>query len=50
MVSASGKQTERMITDYTGTGINGDYCLTAGPEGALWFTNSGNNSIGRITP
>ena len=23
--------------------------ITAGPDGALWFTNCGNNSIGRIT-
>jgi streptogramin lyase len=23
--------------------------ITAGPDGALWFTNDGNNSIGRIT-
>ena len=23
--------------------------ITAGPDGALWFTNSGNDSIGRIT-
>jgi virginiamycin B lyase len=23
--------------------------ITAGPDGAMWFTNYGNNSIGRIT-
>jgi virginiamycin B lyase len=23
--------------------------ITAGPDGALWFTDNGNNSIGRIT-
>ena len=23
--------------------------ITAGPDGALWFTSNGNNSIGRIT-
>jgi streptogramin lyase len=23
--------------------------ITAGPDGALWFTNHGNSSIGRIT-
>jgi virginiamycin B lyase len=23
--------------------------ITAGPDGALWFANSANNSIGRIT-
>jgi hypothetical protein len=23
--------------------------ITSGPDGALWFTNAGNNSIGRIT-
>ncbi|HEV3294711.1 MAG TPA: hypothetical protein VG123_37500, partial [Streptosporangiaceae bacterium] len=24
--------------------------ITAGPDGALWFTNQGNNTIGRIDP
>jgi streptogramin lyase len=23
--------------------------ITVGPDGALWFANNGNNSIGRIT-
>ena len=30
-------------------GINSPFEITAGPDGALWFTNRGNNSIGRIT-
>ena len=30
-------------------GISGPEGITAGPDGALWFTNTGNNSIGRIT-
>jgi streptogramin lyase len=33
----------------TGTGIVGATGITSGPDGALWFTNAGNNSIGRIT-
>jgi len=24
--------------------------IVAGPDGALWFTNVGNNTIGRIAP
>jgi hypothetical protein len=36
-------------TNYTGTGIDHPNGITAGPDGALWFTSPGNNSIGRIT-
>jgi len=38
-----------VITNYTGTGISNPDAITAGPDGALWFTDAGNNSIGRIT-
>jgi len=24
--------------------------IAAGPDGNLWFTNLGNNSVGRVTP
>ncbi len=37
------------VTNYTGTGISSPAEIAAGPDGALWFTNSNNNSIGRIT-
>ena len=37
------------MTNYTGTGISAPYGITAGPDGALWFTNQGKYSIGRIT-
>ena len=37
------------MTNYTGKGIDGPVGITTGPDGALWFTNSANNSIGRIT-
>ena len=37
------------VTNYTGTGIDQPLGITAGPDGALWFTNQGNDSIGRIT-
>ena len=30
-------------------GINAPGGITRGPDGALWFTNAGNNTIGRIT-
>jgi streptogramin lyase len=30
-------------------GIDSPYGITAGPDGALWFTNNHGNSIGRIT-
>ena len=37
------------VSNYTGTDISGPNGITAGPDGALWFTNVGNSSIGRIT-
>src|SRR5262245_41200508 len=37
------------VTNYTGTGISQPWVIAAGPDGALWFTNIANNSIGRIT-
>jgi virginiamycin B lyase len=37
------------VKDFTGTGINFPNGITAGPNGALWFTNDGNGTIGCIT-
>ena len=37
------------VTIYTGTGVDNPIEIAAGPDGALWFTNYGNGSIGRIT-
>jgi Coenzyme PQQ synthesis protein D (PqqD) len=37
------------VTDYTDSSIDGPFGITAGPDGALWFTNYYGNSIGRIT-
>jgi hypothetical protein len=34
---------------FTSSLISGPEGITAGPDGALWFTNAGNNTIGRIT-
>jgi streptogramin lyase len=33
-----------------GTGISHPLGITSGPDGALWFTDYGSNSIGRIKP
>jgi streptogramin lyase len=43
--------TNGVVTTYTDPSINTSPPLgiTAGPDGALWFTNLSNNSIGRIT-
>jgi streptogramin lyase len=38
------------VTNFPRTGINGPQGIVAGPDGNIWFTNRGNNSIGRITP
>ena len=35
------------VTIYAG--ISSPHGITAGPDGALWFTNFGGDSIGRIT-
>ncbi len=37
------------ITSYADATIKTPIDITAGPDGALWFTNAGNDSIGRIT-
>jgi len=34
---------------YTSDTIDYVFSITSGSDGALWFTNAGNNSIGRIT-
>jgi streptogramin lyase len=47
--SAAATSVTGNITFYTGNGIDGPTGITVGPDGALWFTNQGNNSIGRIT-
>ena len=36
------------LSNFTGTGIDDATGITAGPDGALWFANYGNSSIGRI--
>ena len=38
-----------MVTNDTGTSIDDPKGITVGPDGALWFTNWGSDSIGRIT-
>ena len=40
---------DAIVTRYPGTGISEANAITPGPDGALWFTNFGNSSIGRIT-
>jgi hypothetical protein len=47
--AAATDNTGGVVTNDTGTGINAPYGITAGPDGNLWFTNLGNDSIGRIT-
>ena len=37
------------VSSYTDAGISSPEWLAAGPDGALWFTNPGNDTIGRIT-
>ena len=37
------------VANYSDPTISAPAGITAGPDGALWFTNCSNNSIGRIT-
>jgi streptogramin lyase len=37
------------LTSFTGPGINEPERVAWGPDGALWFTNYGNNSVGRVS-
>jgi streptogramin lyase len=48
-VASTANASTPVVTNYTGTGLSNPSGITAGPDGASWFTNSGNNSIGRIT-
>jgi virginiamycin B lyase len=41
--------TAGVVSNYTGTGIDGPAGITTGPDGAMWFTNYDNGSIGRVT-
>ncbi len=38
-----------LVSNYAGTPITLPDEIVTGPDGALWFANFGNNSIGRIT-
>src|ERR1700724_1999517 len=38
------------VTNYPGTYVTNPLFIAVGPDGALWFTNNGSDSIGRITP
>src|SRR5947207_1197699 len=38
-----------VVTNYTHPSVDGPAEIAVGPDGALWFTNADNDSIGRIT-
>jgi virginiamycin B lyase len=44
-----GQPSGPAIANYTAPGISAPEEITSGPDGALWFTNSTNNTIGRIS-
>ena len=37
------------VTQFSDPSVSDPTSITVGPDGALWFTNSGNNTIGRVT-
>jgi virginiamycin B lyase len=48
-VASNADASTPVVTNFTGTGISSPEGITAGPDGALWFTNEMNNTIGRVT-
>ena len=49
-VGGPGRASRRWgLVRYQHAGIDTPQEITAGPDGALWFTNYASNSIGRIT-
>lgn len=38
------------VTVFRSLGVNSPHQIAAGPDGNLWFTDRGNDTIGRITP
>lgn len=49
LADATGSTAPGTVTIYGDPSINNPEPIVAGPDGALWFGNIGNNSIGRIT-
>ena len=41
--------TAGVISDYPDSQASAAYGITAGPDGAMWFSSFGNNTIGRIS-
>jgi virginiamycin B lyase len=41
--------TAGVVTNYTAPGVYDPTAITTGPDGALWFTNYGSDTVGRIT-
>ncbi len=41
--------TSGVVSNFAGPSVDQPQGITVGPDGALWFTNAGNNTIGRIT-
>ncbi|MFM9049569.1 MAG: hypothetical protein ACKOMX_05940 [Actinomycetota bacterium] len=48
--AASAAPVGEFTTFHLGNGGNGGNALASGSDGNMWFTNTANNSIGRITP
>jgi RHS repeat-associated protein len=47
--STAKAATAGVVTNYTDSSVSGPVGVAKGNDGALWFTNNGNNSIGRLT-
>jgi virginiamycin B lyase len=45
---AAGRQAGPVFKLFAGTNLPNQ--LVTGPDGAVWFTNDGSDSIGRVTP
>lgn len=45
----TGGPTAGVVSNFADPSMSNPDAITAGPDGALWFTNDHGNSIGRIT-
>jgi streptogramin lyase len=49
IVTARAASADPVVSNYADSSVSNPGGITVGPDGALWFTNHDNDSIGRIT-
>src|SRR5437763_773040 len=49
-LSARAAAASSSVTNYLGPGISHPSAIALGPDGSLWFGNTGNGSIAKMSP